>query len=213
MSSTSARTADSVRWDLSDLYASPTDPAIRADQDSLRADAARFSTTYKGRLSTLTAPQMAVMLTEYERMSDTLGKMGSYAYLLWSTNTEEPAHGKLLQQITEFSSDISQLLVFFDVETLAGPDATFERWLDAKDLKPWHFFLESSRRFQPHILTEAEEQILTQKSVTGSQAWIRYFDETLGAARFELDGEKLPEQDVLSKLHEPDRELRERAAA
>jgi oligoendopeptidase F len=155
---------------------------------------------------------MAVMLTEYERMSDLLGKMGSYAYLLWSTNTEEPAYGKLLQQITEFSSDISQLLVFFDVETLAVPDATFERWLEAKELKPWRFFLESSRRFQPHILSEAEEQILTQKSVTGSQAWIRYFDETLGAARFDLDGEKLPEQDVLSKLHEPDRELRQRAA-
>ena len=213
MSSTSARTADSVRWDLSDLYASPTDPAIRTHQEALRADATQFSSTYKGRLSTLTAPQMAVMLTDYERMSDTLGKMGSYAYLLWSTNTEEPSHGKLLQQITEFSSDISQILIFFDVETLAVPDATFDRWLKAKELKPWHFFLESSRRFQPHILSEAEEQILTQKSVTGSQAWIRYFDETLGAARFDLDGEKLPEQDVLSKLHEPDRELRQRAAA
>lgn len=213
MSSTSARTADSVRWDLSDLYASPTDPSIRSDQERLRTDATHFATTYKGRLSALSASHMAVMLTEYERLSDTLGKLGSYAYLLWSTNTEDPAHGKLLQQITEFSSEISQILVFFDVETLAVPDATFERWLAAKELKPWRFFLESSRRFQPHILSEAEEQILTQKSVTGAQAWIRYFDETLGAARFELDGEQMPEQDVLSKLHESDRELRQRAAS
>ncbi|MDX1672418.1 MAG: M3 family oligoendopeptidase, partial [Balneolaceae bacterium] len=48
-------------------------------------------------------------------------------------------------------------------------------------------------------------------SVTGSKAWNRFFDETLGAARFELEGEEVTEQEALSKLHEPDRELREKA--
>jgi len=161
----------------------------------------------------LTAKQFAKAMREYEQMSDLLGKMGSYAYLLWSTNTEDPANGKLLQQITEFSSEISQLLVFFDVDYLAIPDATIEQWLATGDLEAWNFYLQSTRRFRPHILSESEEQILTQKSVTGAQAWIRYFDETLGAARFTLDGEELAEQDVLSKLHEADRELRRRAAA
>ncbi len=213
MSSKPARTADSVLWDLSDLYASPTDPAIASDQAALRHAAATFSSVYKGKLDGLRAKEFAKAMRDYERMSDLLGKMGSYAYLLWSTNTEDPVNGKLLQQITEFSSEISQLLVFFDVEYLAIPDATIEKWLATGDLKPWSFYLESSRRFRPHILSESEEQILTQKSVTGAQAWIRYFDETLGAARFTLDGVELAEQDVLSKLHEADRDLRRRAAA
>ena len=39
-----------------------------------------------------------------------------------------------------------------------------------------------------------------------------FFDETLGAARFELRGETLAEQVVLSKLHDPDRSLRRDAA-
>jgi oligoendopeptidase F len=213
MSSKPARTADSVLWDLSDLYASPTDPAIASDQATLRHAAAAFSSSYKGKLDGLSAKEFAKAMREYERMSDLLGKMGSYAYLLWSTNTEDPANGKLLQQITEFSSEISQLLVFFDVDYLAIPDSTIQGWLASGDLDPWSFYLESTRRFRPHILSESEEQILTQKSVTGAQAWIRYFDETLGAARFTLDGEELAEQDVLSKLHEADRELRRRAAA
>lgn len=213
MSSKPARTADSVLWDLSDLYASPTDPAIATDQTTLRHAAAAFSSAYKGKLDRLSGKEFAKAMSEYEQMSDLLGKMGSYAYLLWSTNTEDPANGKLLQQITEFSSEISQLLVFFDVEYLAIPDDTIRIWLASDDLKPWRFYLESSRRFRPHILSESEEQILTQKSVTGAQAWIRYFDETLGAARFKLDGEELAEQDVLSKLHEADRDLRRRAAA
>ncbi len=213
MSSTIARTADSVHWDLSDLYLSPTDPAILIDQETLRRDANRFAKSYKGKMAGFTSSQFAVLLTDYERINDILGRMGSYAYLLWSTNTEEPAHGKLLQQITEFSSEISQILVFFDVDYMAVSDEIVSRWITSPELKKWRFFLESSRRFQPHILSEAEEQILTQKSVTGAQAWIRYFDETLGAARFELDGESLAEQDVLSKLHDSDPALRARAAA
>ena len=52
---------------------------------------------------------------------------------------------------------------------------------------------------------------MSAKSVTGRTAWNRYFDETLGAARFELDGKTVTEQEVLSKLHDPDRELRKRA--
>src|SRR5699024_4831354 len=63
------------------------------------------------------------------------------------------------------------------------------------------------------ILGEKEEQILSAKSVTGWSAWNRYFDETLGSARFKLDGEELTEQEVLSKLHDPDRDLRKRAHA
>src|SRR5690625_124855 len=52
---------------------------------------------------------------------------------------------------------------------------------------------------------------MSAKSVTGRSAWNRFFDETMGAARYELDGESLTQQEVLSKLHSSDRELRERA--
>jgi oligoendopeptidase F len=37
-------------------------------------------------------------------------------------------------------------------------------------------------------LSEDAEKVMSAKSVTGRSAWTRYFDETLGAARFEFDG-------------------------
>jgi oligoendopeptidase F len=74
----------------------------------------------------------------------------------------------------------------------------------------WKHYLEVSRLYKEHTLSEEAEQVMSAKSVTGRSAWSRFFDETLGAARFELDGEVLTEQEVLSKLHNPDRELRQK---
>jgi oligoendopeptidase F len=204
--------SENVFWDLSDLYKGTDDPAIESDKKRLLSLTDAFAGKYRGNIASLDAHGLAALLREYESISDTLGKLGSFVYLQWSTNTENPEYGKLLQSVTEFSSELSQKLVFFDVEWLAVDDDYAEALEASAELRIWKHFLESSRRYRNHILSEKEEQILTAKSVTGSKAWVRYFDETLGAARFELDGQQYTEQEVLSKLHEPDRALRVRAA-
>ena len=55
--------------------------------------------------------------------------------------------------------------------------------------------------------------MLSEKSVTGRRAWIRYFDEVHGAAKFQLDGDDIQREELLNKLHQADRPLRQRAAA
>ena len=85
--------------------------------------------------------------------------------------------------------------------------------IDDPALAHYRHYLETSRRYKEHILSEKEEQVLSAKKVTGRSAWNRFFEETLGATRFELEGEELTEQEMLSKLHESDRELRKKAHA
>jgi oligoendopeptidase F len=131
--------------------------------------------------------------------------------LIWSTNTEDAKLGKLLQEANELGSELSQKLVFFDVEWMKVDDDRAEELINSKELFPWKHYLRVSRMYKDHTLSEDAEQVMSAKSVTGRSAWNRYFDETLGAARFELDGEEMTEQQVLSKLHSPDRELRKRA--
>ena len=41
--------------------------------------------------------------------------------------------------------------------------------------------LRSARRYRPHLLTEPEEVVLTEKSVTGRSAWQRLFEEQVSA--------------------------------
>ncbi len=139
--------------------------------------------------------------------------MGSFAGLNWTQNTEDPARGALMQRVTERGSLLSQELVFLELELAAAPDETTAAWLADPALAHWRHWLEVVRIFKPHLLSEPEEKLLTEKSVTGSAAWVRFFEEMHGAARYELDGETLTRDQVLSKLYEQDRELRQRAAA
>jgi len=205
--------AEEIRWDLSDLYASIDDPNLAKDREKVIKKAEDFANLYKGNIEDLNPDRFREALRAYEEILELIGKIGSYAHLIWSTNTSKPEYGKLLQQAKELSSEVHQKLVFFDVEWLNINDERAKKWIESKELKHYKHYLEASRRFKDHMLSEKEEQILSAKSVTGRSAWNRYFDETLGAAKFELDGEELTEQEVLSKLHEPDRELRKKAHA
>jgi oligoendopeptidase F len=205
--------AENVNWDLSDLYTSNNDPRLTEDKESILKEADEFSNKYRGRIAELSANEFRNMLDTYENILDTSGKIGSFAYLQWSTDTGNTDYGKLVAETNELSSEISQKLVFLDVEWLKIPEEEAQKLIESDDLKKYKHYLESSRRYKEHVLEEGQEKIMSAKSVTGRSAWVRFFDETLGAAKFELDGEELSEQEVLSKLHESDRDLRERAHA
>lgn len=205
--------AEEINWDLSDLYSSSNDPQLAKDKESLLKEADDFSEKFKGKIAELTVTEFKEMLQEYEALQDKGGKIGSFAYLQWSTNTGNSEYGKLVQESNELGSELSQKLVFLDVEWLKIPEEEAQKMIDAPELEFYKHYLESSRRYKEHVLKEEQEQILSAKSVTGRSAWVRFFDETLGQAKFELDGQEYSEQEVLSKLHDSDRDLRIRAHA
>ena len=204
--------AENIHWDLSDLYSNPNDPQILADKDSIRSQADAFAATYRGKVAQLSAAEMNVALSTAEEIYDTLGKLGSFSYLAWSVNTEDEVLGKLMQSMQEFSSEISQKLVFFDVEWMKTDEEVAQKCIQAPEVCAFKHYLEASRRYVKHTLEEGQEQVMSAKSVTGRSAWVRYFDETLGAKRWTFRGEELSEQEILAKLHDADRETRKEAA-
>ncbi len=203
--------AEQVHWDLSDLYRSPEDPALAEDRKNILLEADAFAGKYKGRIGKLTKAEFLESIREYENIIQKLRKIGSYSHLLWSVNTEDAALGKLVQEANELGSEVNQRLVFYDVEWLKVNDKTANEWIESEELHSYRHYLRVSRLYKDHTLEEGQEQVMSAKSVTGRSAWNRYFDETMGAARFDLDGEKLTQQQVLSKLQGSDRELRKRA--
>lgn len=205
--------AEEVNWDLSDLYSAIDDSQLKVDKQQVRKLAEEFAQKYKGEIAELSAEQLYTALEEYEQILELIGKIGSYSHLIWTTNTEKAKYGKLMQEANELSSEIKQKLVFFDVEWLQLEEEKAEKLISDPVLSHYEHYLETSRRYKEHVLGEKEEQVLSAKNVTGRSAWNRFFEETLGAARFELEGEELTEQEMLSKLHESDRELREKAHA
>jgi oligoendopeptidase F len=203
--------AETITWDLSDLYASIDDPAITRDLDSSDVEADALGEQYRGRVASLTAAELATVLAAYETLVERAQKAGNFAYLSWSADTSVPAHGALLQMATERGSQLSQKLVFLELELAAASDEVSAVWLADPSLARYRHWLELVRRYRPHMLTEPEEKILSEKAVTGRSAWVRFFDEVHGATRYTLDDQELTRDQVLTRLYSPDRELRHRA--
>ncbi len=202
--------AESVRWNLADLY--PDTDAFDADLDAAEVEAERFAETYRGRLAGLSAAELAEALAALEAVHDRLGRAATYAYLAWSTDTEDAERGALLQRMRERTTQAGQRLIFFDVEWAGLSEEAVAGLLADDALARYRHHLELLHLRRAHVLSEDAERVLAEKAVTGNAAWNRFFDETLGAARFELRGETLPKQTVLAKLHEHDRSLRRDAA-
>ena len=202
--------AETVRWDLTDLYADRD--ALEADLDTAADEAQQFADTYRGRVDALAPEAFADALAEYEALSDRVGRAFTYAYLHWSTDTNDTERGALLQQVRERYNQIHQQLIFFELEWANVDTDRAEQLMEHEALADYRHYLELEQLKKDHLLSEPEEKILSEKSVTGRSAWNRFFDETMGAARFDLDGETLTQQQILSKLYEPDRDLRRRAA-
>ncbi len=204
--------AQEVLWDLSDLYSGGEDPQLEQDLKDALQRVERFASKYHGRIADLSGSELAALLKEYEQILETSGKAGTFAYLNWSTNTEDAARGALLQKLHEHSSQLQQKLLFFELEWANVEERKAQKQMSDPALDHFRFWLVLARRYRPHLLSEAEEKILAEKEITGRNAWVRFFDEVHSGARYTLGDEKLPQQSILSKLYEPERGAREKAA-
>ena len=204
--------AEEVLWDLGDLYSGGSDPRLEKDLSESKQRAESFASSYRGRIAALDALELTRLLQEYEQILELSGKAGTFAYLHWSTNTEDPARGALLQRLQEHTSQLQQQLLFFELEWAHVEDKRAQEIMADPTLAHYRFWLALARRYRPHLRSEAEEKILAEKAVTGRNAWIRFFEEVHSGARYTLEGEELPQQSVLTKLYDPDRVQRKRAA-
>jgi oligoendopeptidase F len=202
--------AEDVHWNLTDLYADPS--ALEDDLDTAADEARQFADDYRGRVGGLAPEALAEALARYEALTDRMGRAFTYAYLHWSTDTNDSARGALLQHVREQYNQINQQLIFFELEWAQVDAERAESIMQHEALADYRHYLELEQLRKDHRLSEDEEKILSEKSVTGRSAWNRFFDETMGAARFTLDGATLTQQQILSKLYEPDRAVRRDAA-
>ena len=202
--------AEEVHWNLADLY--PDAKALEEDLQQIDTAAEAFGKRYRDRVSSLDASGLTQALKDFETVHEGLGRAYTYAYLSWCTNMENAERGALLQKVKETGTQIQQKLLFFELEWVQIEDESVKKFLKNPQLDPYRHYLEVERLKKPHVLGEPEEKVLSEKSLTGRQAWNRLFDEMLGLTRFSFDGQELAEQEVLAKLHSAEREVRELAA-
>ena len=150
--------AENVLWDLKDLYKGGDDPQLQKDLDQSQQRAEDFAASYRGRIRELGAVELAGLLQEYEGILELSGKAGTFTYLNWSTNTEDPARVALLQRLQEHSSRLQQQLLFFELEWAQVEESRAQALLADAALAHYRCWLILARRYRPHLRSEAEEK-------------------------------------------------------
>jgi oligoendopeptidase F len=208
---------EQAAWDLDPLVDGEGEAGVGRQLEDALARAEAFAERYAGRLAELDGAGLAQAMHELAAIHDLVSRAGTYAALRFSTDTADPARGALLQRVQEQGTSIETKLLFFDLEWAALGDERAQELLEGEALDFARHHLHNVRRYREHLLSEPEEKILAEKSVTGNGAWARLFEELISAIEVELPGDAGVRKGValdvaLSRLALPDRELRRTTA-
>jgi oligoendopeptidase F len=191
-------------WNLADLYASPEAPEFAADMKKGEELAKAFAGTYRGRLASLDGAALAGALKDYEALSDLLGRTGSYAQLYYVGDTTDSLRGKFYGDVSAKLTEISTLLLFFELELNRIDDAALKQKMEVPALAHYRPWIENLRMEKPYQLDDKLEELFLEKSQTSAAAFNRLFDETMAGLRFEVNGETLPLEPTLNLMQSPD---------
>ncbi len=225
---------EQTAWNLDPLVDGEGQEGVKRQLDEALTRAEAFAEQHGGKIGELDSAGLEDAMRELAAIQELVSRAGTYAGLRFSIDTADPANGALLQEVQERGTQVETLLLFAELEWAALPDERAEALLADERLDFCAHHLRNVRRYRDHLLSEPEEKILAEKSVTGSSAWSRLFDELTSAIEVELPTQttggrsglaqamrgpavERREQKValdvaLSRLALPDRELRRTTA-
>lgn len=204
-------------WRLDDLYLAPTDPRFKDDSDTALADAKTFEKDYQGRLVGLLEGQapaetLAAAIRRYEALEDLLGRLISFATLVYSADTTDPERGKFMGDVQEHVTTVSGHLLFFPLELNRLDDTKLDAAMADPALGHYRPWITDLRKDKPFQLEDRIEKLFHEKKVSGSAAWNRLFNETIAGLRFTIGKDEVTIEAALDRLQSPDEPDRKSAA-
>ena len=104
--------AEDIIWDLSVFYQSHDDPQIEADIAKLYDMVDEFQARWRGRVTEMSAADFVSAYEMMEAIYDLRGRVGSFAFLNFSTDTGEAAFQAAVARMHELEAAIDQKMVF-----------------------------------------------------------------------------------------------------
>lgn len=194
-----------MNWDLSALY--KNESALDADLKDAKSRAISFENVCKGKLKELNVNEFLESIREYEAINEKLGRIMTYAFLRFATDSDQ---GGFLAKYQQEQGRISEHLLFFELEFNKLPKPRQEELIAY--VPHYAFYLTSLMEEKPYQLSQKEERVLLKKDMTSASAFSRLFDEHFSRLKFTYEGKKLSEEEILSKLQDASRDVRKKAA-
>ena len=172
-------------WDLSELAKDPKSPAFQKQIQELEKQAKRFE-KIKSRLDPkMSSKKFMSILQEVEQISEKMSKIGGYASLSYSSDTQSDEATSLMTKMSKLGSEISNKILFFDLWWKTQVDDKNAKRLmkDAGELKE---YLMHKRLFAKYALSEPEERIINTLDVTGVSALVKLYDKITNAYEYKM---------------------------
>ncbi|OHA20188.1 MAG: hypothetical protein A2836_00535 [Candidatus Taylorbacteria bacterium RIFCSPHIGHO2_01_FULL_45_63] len=182
----SAKTPFKMEWDLGLLYNSEHDPALEADMAKIESAYEAFEKKYRGVSNYLTdEAKLFEVLTDYQNLLETLPLSKPINYFQYRKDlksTDRVAEANI-NIISERLTKNENKVLFFELALSKISVATQKQFLESKKLAPFHYFLERLFLKAKHDLTEAEEKIMSRKSLPSYELWVNGTEKMLGGLR------------------------------
>ena len=207
------RSFEMSRWSLDDLYPSGSSKEMERAIEDLKKKVEKFE-AYRAELTDNVAfDKFLVVIKDLEEITKLMQRIGGYAELWFTEDTQDQAAQTLVARMEQLSADLSNRILFFNLWWKALDDDSAEKLM--KDSGDYRYWLEEMRHFKPYTLSEPEEKVINIKDVTGSRALNMLYDAYTNRYMFKLkvDGKEkeMTRGELMSYVRRPDADLRARA--
>lgn len=173
------------KWDLSELAKDPKSPAFQKQIRDLEALAKKFEKIKPKLDPKMPSKKFRNILHEVEEISEKMSKIGGYASLSYSADTQSDEATSLMTRISKIGSEISNKILFFDLWWKTQIDDKNAKRL-IKDSGELSEYLSHKRLFAKYALSEPEEKIINTLDVTGISALVKLYDKMISGYEYKM---------------------------
>ena len=173
-------------WDLTDLVKNPTRQTFDKKIIEIEKQCDKFAKNKSRLNSNISSSKFFQMIHEIEDITEKSSKIGGYAGLKFSEDTQSDEATALLTRISQFGSTVENKMLFFDLWWKKQVNEKNAKRLikEGGDLSD---YLRYKRLVAKYALTEPEEKIINILDVTGISALVKIYDKITNAFTYTVN--------------------------
>lgn len=202
------------KWDLSELAKDPKSPAFQKQIRDLEELAKKFEKIKLKLDPKMSSKKFMDILHEVEEISEKMSRIGGYASLSYSADTQSDEATSLMTRMSKLGSEISNKILFFDLWWKTQIDDKNANRL-IKDSGELAEYLSHKRLFAKYALSEPEEKIINTLDVTGISALVKLYDKMTSAYEYKMNVgrkiKKMTREEITNYIRSTNPKIRETA--
>ncbi len=174
------------KWNLTELVKNPKSQAFQKQIQELERQASKFEKIKSKLDPKMSSKQFMKIIQQVEEISENMSKIGGYASLAYSSDTQSDEATSLMTKMSKLGSEISNKILFFDLwwKTQIDEKNAKRLMVNAGEITE---YLSHKRLFAKYALSEPEERIINTLDVTGISALVKLYDKITNAFEYKMN--------------------------